>query len=274
MVLAAFSSVDTKQPSAPEPRFDVVSIKRNASDSRNSDWVDRPDGGFRATNIQVRLLVARAYPPSTPAELVGMPAWTRNERYDVIATSSLSRATPDDRAAMLRAMLAQRFKLIAHVANREQPVYYLVIARGDRRLGPGLTPTEIDCEARLEAERPTAAAGKPQPDRNGPAPRCALRIRYDQLEGDATMPDLGKALSPFAGRRIVDKTGLAGFYRVTLRFDPVPFLRGPETTVPPTGNAQSVFTAIQEHLGLKLEPSRNAVATIVIDHIERPTSNQ
>jgi uncharacterized protein (TIGR03435 family) len=262
------------QTSTPEPRFDAVSIKRNVSSSRNSDWANRPDGGFSATNIRADLLVARAYPPSIPLDLVGMPEWTRDERYDVIATSSLSHATADDRAAMLRGMLAERFKLIAHAENREQPVYDLVFARDDRKLGPGLTPTEIDCEAQLAAEQVAAAAqNRPlaRPDRNGPPPRCKLRMVDDRFEGDTTMANLAMALRPFARRPIVDKTGLAGFYRVTMIFDPVALLRSPDSAV--VSRAPSIFTAIQEDLGLRLKPSRQAVAAIVIDHIERPTAN-
>jgi uncharacterized protein (TIGR03435 family) len=270
LAFAASSYTDPIQTSTPEPQFDVVSIKRNVSDSRSSDWVNRPDGGFRATNIAVGLLVARAYPPSIPAELVGMPEWTKSERYDVIATSLLSRATTDDRAAMLRAMLAERFKLSAHVENRDQPVYDLVLARDDRKLGPGLTPTEIDCEAQLAAEQAAATLPAP-PGRNGPAPRCKLRMVDARFEGDTTMANLATALRPFAGRRIVDKTGIIGFYRVTMIFDPIALLRSPSSAV--DNGTPSILTAIQEDLGLRLKPSRQAVATIVIDHIERPTAN-
>lgn len=86
------------------------------------------------------------------------------------------------------------------------------------------------------------------------------------------MADLGQMLRPWAGRRIVDKTGLAGFYRISTKFDPKP-AGVADAAVPPSRNAPSIFTAVQEDLGLKLQASRVAVATVVIDRIERPTTN-
>jgi uncharacterized protein (TIGR03435 family) len=178
---------------------------------------------------------------------------------------------------MLRVMLAERFKLSAHVENKDQPVYDLELARDDRRLGPNVTLTEIDCEAQLEAERAAAAAQNTPPpaasDRNGPPPRCRLRVVDGRLEGDTTMAGLATALRPFAGRRVFDKTSLAGFYRVTMTFDLAAVVRGPDTGGPMASGAPSLFTAIQEDLGLRLKPAREAVATVVIDHIERPTAN-
>ena len=221
---AVASNVHTIQTSTPAPQFDVVSIKRNLGESSNSSWIDRPDGGLRITNIPVMTLIARAYPPAIPAELIGLPEWTRTERYDVSATSVLTSATKDDRAAMLRAVLAERFKLSAHVEQREQPVFDLVFARADRRLGSSLTPTEIDCEAQLEAERAAVDRGdappRPSLDRKAPAPRCRLRMVDDRLEGDATIPDLATMLRAYAGRRVLDKTGLVGFYRITMTLTP------------------------------------------------------
>ena len=164
--------------------------------------------------------------------------------------------------------------LLAHVENRDQPVYDLVVARDDRKIGKGLAPTEINCEAQLAAEQEAAAAKNaplPRPDRNGPAPRCTLRMVDGRLEGDTTMANLATVLRPFAGRPIVDKTDLVGFYRVTMLFDPVALRRSPDTAA--VSGPPSVLTAVQQDLGLRLKPSRQAVGKIVIDHIERPTSN-
>src|SRR6185295_5908261 len=112
----------------------------------------RPDGGLTMKNFPVGSYIARAYPPTIPAEIVGLPAWAMSERYDVIATSSLSRATAEDRIAMLRGMLADRFKLVVHFEKREQPAYDLVLARRDGKLGPGLTRVDADCDAKIAAD--------------------------------------------------------------------------------------------------------------------------
>jgi uncharacterized protein (TIGR03435 family) len=214
--------------------------------------------------------------------MVGLPDWVMRERYDVSATSSLSRPTPDEQTSMLRAMLAERLKLAAHVENREQPVYDLVLARSDKRLGPDIKVSDVDCAARAAAQSAAAEAARaagtvppraPFPDLNGPIPPCTFRMTGNRMEASATTMDaLVRLLRPGAGRLVVDKTGLSGSYQVSLTFDRMAGLRGPDTA-PPSDAAPSVFTAVQEQLGLKLESSRATRETLIIDHIERPSEN-
>ncbi len=203
------------------PQFDVVSIKPNPGNFATGPPVERPDGGLRMTQVPAMALIARAYPPAIPNQMIGLPEWARTEYYDLAATASLPHATPEDRVAMLRAMLAERFKLIAHFEDREQPVYDLVLARKDGKLGAGLTPTDIDCAAQLAAERAAADAGTPvpRPRLSDRAPRCRLLVRNDRMEGDSTMENLARAFRMYSGRTVVDRTGLSGFYRVTMTFD-------------------------------------------------------
>ena len=204
-----------------------------------------------------------------------------SERYDIEATASLVNPTAEQRSAMLRAVLVDRLKLVAHVENREQPVYDLVVARNDKKLGPSIKPSEADCIAKAAADRATVeATGKPLPpppgvfDRNAPPPPCSMRMDGDRMEGDATMENLARLLRLAAGRLVIDKTSLAGSYRLLLNFDRMAGLRGPETDVSATPSAApSVFTAVQEQLGLKLESSRATLETLVIDRFERPSEN-
>jgi len=280
------------------PIFDVVSIKKNTTNALGSNGSsNRPDGGFTLLNIPVVTLIARAYPLAVPIEMVPDWAGSRGERYDVRATSSLSRpATPDERTAMLRAMLADRFKLAAHIEHHEQAVYDLVLARRDGRLGSGLTPLDVDCAAQIAAERAAAEAAtgrgtppdpRPRSDFKAPPPSCTLRTvpaefrdRFgdqlgrlgDLLEGETTMDNLAATLRMGAARVVVNKTGLPGSYRVRMNFDMMAALRGPAAD-PSPDRASSVFTAVQEQLGLKLESSRELRETLVIDHLERPTEN-
>jgi uncharacterized protein (TIGR03435 family) len=224
--------------------------------------------------------------------MVGLPAWAMSERYNVSATSSLSSPTLDARAAMLRGMLADRFKLVVHIENREQPAYNLVLARSDGRLGAGIKPVDIDCDARAAAEASRNAGTpppRPQPqDLTVPPPPCTLRtvtalVRDrlgdrlgrlgDVLEGETTMANLADALRVSAGRVVVNKTGLSGAYRVTMNFDSTAVRRGLDATASTPDGAPSVFTAIQEQLGLKLESSRALRETLVIDRLERPSEN-
>ncbi|HET9831291.1 MAG TPA: TIGR03435 family protein, partial [Vicinamibacterales bacterium] len=241
--------------------FDVVSIKRLAATAPPAfDMSERPDGGLTMTGAPITVLIAQAYPPAAVADLVGLPDWATKDRFDFKATASLLKPSRDDRRAMLRAMLADRFKLAVHTEAREQPVYDLVFARSDRRLGANIKPTDVDCDAKAAAAEAARAAGttpsrQPQADVNTTtAPICGVLIRGNYLEGDMKMTSLAIQLRSAAGRLIVDKTGLTGSFRVKLTYDVAAGRRGPETAPPPDA-PPSVFTAVQEQLGLKLESS-------------------
>jgi uncharacterized protein (TIGR03435 family) len=186
LIVAASAGVLAQTPSG--PTFDVVSITRHIPEPGplgfNSTQNQRPDGGFTMTNIRIMNLIARAYAGVVflPIDIVGMPGWATSDGYDVSATSTLTQASADDRAAMMRAMLVDRFKLVAHVEPREHPVFDLVLAREDKKLGAGLTKIDTDCAA-FTAERAaevartgTPPAIPPQlPDFKTPPPPCFLR---------------------------------------------------------------------------------------------------
>ena len=113
------------------PTFDVVSIKRNTGGvgpGNTAPPVLRPDGSLTLKNVPVNTLIARAYPDT---DIVGLPDWVRTERFDIATTSTLTTATADERIAMLRAMLADRFHLTVHIEQRDQQVFDLVLARKD-----------------------------------------------------------------------------------------------------------------------------------------------
>src|SRR5262245_52638422 len=199
----AFTQTPSPSP-ARGPAFDVVSIKRNQTPLTpgvNQAFIQRPDGGFTQTRVPISSLIGRAYSVA-PIDMVGLPDWAMREYYDVSATSSLPTATAEDRIAMMRAMLADRVKLLVHVENREQPVYDLVLARSDGRLGAGLTPIDTDCAAKLAAERAAAEgalqAGTPSPssrpgmpDFNAPPPPCTLRTVALALKDRQLKPGTG-----------------------------------------------------------------------------------
>lgn len=263
--------------------YEVVSIKRNASNALGSNGSnERPDGGFTLLNVPIGTLISRAYGQAT-VDMVNLPGWAISERYDVSATSPLSRATPEQRSAMMRAMLADRFKLAVHLENREQQAYDLVVARSDKRLGPTIKPSEVDCVARDAAERAARevaiAARTPSPGQapltsnpDAIAQPCTRRRLGTGWEGDFTMAMLAQLLRGDAGRVVVDKTGLNGSYRLSLTFERSVSGRGPDVAPSPDA-LPSLFIAVQEQLGLKLEPSKTLLETLVIDRLERPTEN-
>jgi uncharacterized protein (TIGR03435 family) len=278
------------------PTYDVVSIKRTEA-LPTSPPVERPDGGFRMMGASATALINRAFPsPAIPTDRVGLPAWASTERYDVAATSTLTRATAEDRMAMTRAMLFDRFKLSYHFEKVEQPVYDLVLARSDGRLGQGMTRIDLDCD-RILAERAAAAeaasaAGTP-PDRSllsdlTAPPPCYVRtigamirdMRGDRqgrlgdlLEGDTTLDNLAQGLRMSTGRFVINKTGLPGAYRVRMNFNMMAG-RGLNATAPTTPDAvPDVFTAVQEQLGLRLRASRAEGERLVVDRLEHPTED-
>jgi uncharacterized protein (TIGR03435 family) len=260
-----------------EPTFEVVSIRRNLSGERAQVYW-RPDGGVIIVNLEARQLVWQGY-PAVPADTVGMPAWASEESYDVNAVAVRGSASAEDRRAMMRSMLADRFKLIVHFEPKQQPSYNLVLARSDGKLGPSMRATQVDCDTLLSqesaaaiSERANAQSPPSLPSVPGAGQQdfpCRLRISGNVMEGDVTISKLAFQLRPYLGRPIVDKTGLKGFHRIRLEFDRFGFFH-PESV--PSG-APSIFTALQEQLGLKLEPSTTQIDVLVIDRLERPTEN-
>ena len=279
------SAVVLAQAPADGLRFDVVSIKRNTSPLPFSNGSsERPDGGFTLVNVPMMTLVGRAqFPGIAPIDMVGLPDWARNERYDVSATSPLGHAaTPQERAVMMRAMLTDRVKLATHLETRDLPAYDLVLAR-DKRLGPGIKPSEMDCVAKAAADRAAAEAARQAgkvpapptiPDMKAPPPVCGPLRLTNGIEGDTTISNLARMLRGLGGvdRPVVDKTGLAGSYRIKTEFDLAMGQRGPDLA--PAQNAlPTLFQALQEQLGMKLESSTTRRDVLVIDRLERPTEN-
>ena len=235
---AMFPDATAAQAPAAGPTFDVVSVKPNAMQPgpgfAGMNMNQRPDGGLTMTRVPVMLLLTLAYQMPT-ADMVGLPDWASREFYDVTATASQSNPTIEDRQAMVRAMLADRFRLLAHRERREVPSFDLVLARDDGRLGTGLVKTETDCDAvmaarRKEAEEASRSGTPPPPpqrfDPNSPPP-CFFGGMPNGIRGEATIANLASMLRTPAGRVVVDKTGLRGTYRVNLTFDFGATFRGP-----------------------------------------------
>lgn len=268
-------------------RFEVVSVKANVSGAGPLSLRSRPDGGLTATNITLGILLGQAFPQSTQ-DMVGLPDWAAAARFDVNATAppGIGNATPEQRRGMLQAMLADRFKLAMHYETREVPAYDLVMARSDGKLGPQLTPTDIDCAARSAAQRAAAdaarAAGQPPPtppppptaSPTDPPPPCTTRSMGTRFDGHMTMASLAMALRQMAGRVVVDKTGLTGYYTLVLQSSATaPGLGAAPGDAATTTALPSVFTAVQEQLGLRLVSSRAPVQVLVIESVQRPTSD-
>jgi uncharacterized protein (TIGR03435 family) len=275
------------QASAPAeaPTFEVASVRPNTSGD-NREWSRiLPGGRYEAINIPPRLLIMNSY-GLQPQQLVGAPDWISSEHFDIVAKAEgelgppVSRDGPSRLQLMIRSLLAERFNLKVHREPKEVPIYSLVLARADGRLGSGLTPSTVDCEAMAAARRGGGApTDVPKP---GERPQCGARVGFGELTaGGQPLLELVSLLSANVGRSVVDRTGLTGRYDIHLRWTPDRVLQRAAGTaasepvrvngVDIDPNGPSIFTALQEQLGLKLESERGTVEALVIDHIERPT---
>jgi bla regulator protein BlaR1 len=260
-------------------KFEVASVRPNKSMS-----LAMPSGTkgrtYTATNVPIRNVIAAAYKIPAARILAG-PEWIGaasldmrligGDRFDI--TAKLPEGTSAEQVPdMLRALLAERFKLISHSESRETAVYALVVSRSDGRLGPKLRKAEIDCEgtgtATPSPDRATVVVPNVKPNEQG---RCELEVGGVILGRGQRMSTLARVLSMFAERPVMDNTGLGGGFDFELQL--------PESnTGPLTGERAAdpisrIFAALPEQLGLKLESARGKLDFIVIDTIERPTEN-
>jgi len=227
----------------PGKKFDVVSIKPNTSDDRGGGM--RPvAGGISASNLSVNILIQSAY-NVRPWEISGGPGWVATDRYDIEAKTD-GNPTFQENLEMLRPLLEDRFRLKVHRESRQMPVYSLTIAKN----GPKLLAT-------------------------APETRGFIRPGRGLIEGKAVnMPMLANFLGGSLGQTVTDKTGLPGSFDIKLEWSPSEgesnYKYGDR---PIDANGSSIFTAIQEQLGLKLEAGKGPVEMLIIDSLERPSAN-
>jgi len=254
------------QPASPKPQaeagpvtFEVAAIKRSANLDAGGTLGLLPGGRFRAINFDARTLVAIAYrtkPPRNlaPSQIIGGPDWMSQERYDINAKIGPELAATIDRAdrdpnlmpKLVQSLLADRFKLALHHDVHNMPVYALVVAKKDGTFGPRLQRSTADCEK----------------DRN----KCRILSVGGGghfIAGHITLETLAGMLSGPAGRLVFDRTGLTESFDVDIEY----------STDQAPSDAPSIFGAVQEQLGLKLDFVREPVDVVVIDHVERPTED-
>jgi uncharacterized protein (TIGR03435 family) len=270
---------------APLPAFEAASVKQN-KDAPPGQFVRRQPGGrFTTTNMPLRELIRFAYQVQN-FQLEGGPAWLTTDRWDIVAKAegdplpSPPGGPPDPMMLMLRTLMVDRFKLVVHRETKELPVYALVLARKDGKLGPKLTPSTVDCAAMAAARGRSNAPPPPAPPQPGERPVCGFRIGFGQMAaGGFPLSQLATGLSGLVQRVVLDRTGLTGSYDLEMTFapDPSQFPGGalpPGVELPPIDpNSPSIFTALQEQLGLKLDAQRGPVEVLVIDRVERPTAD-
>jgi uncharacterized protein (TIGR03435 family) len=278
--------VNAQTAPADHPQFEVASIKPNTSDN-HLVMIRPPVGGrFTATNATLTMLVALAYKVRTN-QISGLPSWAGSERYDIVAKSDTNPAQ-DQLALMVRELLADRFKLITHKETKELPVYALLIAKN----GPKLPAAKEGACATYSPDKPLPAPPQPGQPFTPPTMPCGgFLMLGNRLEaGKVGMAQLVNVLANVTGRPVIDKTAYTGTFDVHLEWTPEAGMgRGgafggpgagpapggdPVPAAPPADTSgPSIFTAVQEQLGLRLESQKAPVEILVVDHAEKATEN-
>lgn len=306
LLSAQFLATPPGPPVDPNAQFEAASVKAFDNSASGPVRLMMMPGRLEANGVPLRLLLRQALRVQD-YQIIGVPDWVNTERYTVVAKMP-DGAAPNASGVMLSNLLKDRFKLVTHNETREMPIFNLLLARPDGKLGPGLTLTSPECQAEMQSrrggpppagDRPGGPGGPgpggpggpgrgpagppPPPDFNGPQPCGSIRIGPG-LGGGSGQPiaQIVQLLAQFTGRPVYDKTGLTGTYDFNLKWAPDsangfnPF-GGPGG--PPPGaqgpavdpDAPNIYTAVQEQLGLKLDSVRGPVDVIVIDRIERPS---
>ncbi len=278
-VIACAAGVLAQTPD--RPVFEAASIKPNMSGPTSMQWAFQ-GRRFTARYVTLKALISTARGvverPLADYQISGGPRWLESDRFDVVATApgipDSPRGTfPAPVLAMLRGLLEERFRLQTHYETKELPLLALVLARRDGTLGPHMRRRTVDCVTAQAAAREARNLFDPTPPDHR---ACGGRVGPGNLIATgATMTNIASGLArlvPGINRIVVDRTGLTGTFDVDLSWNVETTADNQGVSLPPPDtNAPSLFTALQEQLGLRLESTRGPVDILVIDHAEPPT---
>lgn len=244
-------------------QFDVVSVRMHNPENRDSRMQLLPDG-IRLTNLPVQDLIVQSYALVLSDQIVGLSGWASSERFDIEAkvagadVAAFHKLTLDQVRSMGRPILADRFKFAAHEEKKVLPIYALVVAKDGSKLRLSTLSSE-DRDAR------TGLIGVGHASNTNGASMNELTAR------GVTMDRLASTLSQQGlGRVVLDNTDLKGRYDFKLTWASDSVAADPNSTDP---SGLSIFSAVSEQLGLKLQPQKGPVSILVIDHIEQPSLN-
>jgi len=269
ILVAAVLTAYTGFTRAQTPAFEAASVKRR-TEPGGGFMGRQPGGRFVAQGVSLQDLIVFAYEVQ-PYQILDGPRWLDTERWDVTAAGAPG--SPADVLVALQHLLASRFSLAIRQEKRELPIFALVTARADRQLGPQLKQSALDCAV---AQKEALKTGVIPPTAKQV---CRVEGRVGSIQiGGSPLSQFAAMLSTRLQRTVVDRTGLTGPWDLTLTYTPEPsqiaagvLSPGQQPTFDPNG--PSIFTAVQEQLGLKLEATRGPVDALVIDRAEFATDN-
>jgi uncharacterized protein (TIGR03435 family) len=251
--LMIFHPILAQSQAGPQLTFEVASVKPSQPGGDQPNFAGSRNGRFAITNMPLRLIIQNTYDVSA-LQLLGGPGWIDTERYDIVAKAEGDGPFNGVQLrSMLRALLADRFKLTLHREAKELLEYALIVGKG----GP-----------KIRESAPAEPGGQ-----------SGIRSGIGQLTGvKASIGLLASTLSGPLGRSVVDKTGLKGVYDFVVTFAPNDSLAvssedGGQPRPATEGTRASIFTAVEEQLGLRLESTKGSVEAIVIDSVGRTSGN-
>jgi uncharacterized protein (TIGR03435 family) len=252
-----------------EPSFDVASIKRNADGTGRAIRSIPPEGNVLFLRHSLTALILYAYDLPTRMQLVGAPEWASRDLFDIRAIPPIG-ASAEQVPAMLRTLLADRFRLRARSERRQLPLYALVVDRGG--LGPSIERSSFDCTVYLAKGGTVGGTDNPR-DRNG-KPLCGTQTGFDAgmtiRSGGIPLSEVARLIEYFGGvdRPVVDETGLTGRFNVRLVYAP------PQTSqLASQFDAPLIYQAVQEQWGLKLVAREAPTDVLVIESVQRPAAD-
>ena len=265
VLLVALSS--SALPAQAPPAFEVASVKPNKSGTTQAN-IGMPPNGVNFVNLPLRGIIQLAYGINQPSKLIGVPDWAVTERYDITARAA-GPVTQEERRLMLQALLADRLKLVARWEKREVSVLALMLARNDGKLGKNLVESKGCISPRDAAARAAVPTGAEAPV-CGPKPGSFGRV----ILVGTSMQQFASLLALMLSHTVIDETGLTGSYDLDLTYTPEQALpAGVSFPGPPADpNGPSIYTAVREQLGLKLDSRRVQEEVLVIDRVERQPS--
>jgi uncharacterized protein (TIGR03435 family) len=264
--------------------FEVATVRPNKSGVMRVSLRMLPGGTYEAFNVTLESMIRMAFRMGD-RQIAGGPEWITRDRFDIVG--KWPEGGPPAVMERMQKLLVDRFALKAHKETRELPIYELVLADRNGKTGPQLTVSTADCTAGARGRGDAVAGRGPAPIatlRPGERPSCGVTNGRGRVAGGGqSMAQLAASLSRYSGRTVVDRTGLTGRFDYDLEFAMDPSIQAPGIGggLPPDPQATraadpegvSIFTAVQDQLGLKLESARGPVDVVVIDSVSQPTEN-
>jgi len=256
---------------ATEHTFDAAVIKVTKSGETGPSGISAAERGrCPARDTPLKFVILYAY-NLLNHELAGVPDWAEDESFDITATYATGApATPADIRFMVQHLLKDRFGFELHTEKRVLPAYDLTVLHKNGDLGVNMQPSSADCQKLIAEKRPLREAGGPSAvSPNGKRPACSIfASRHYLIGGAVTIPQLAATLQSMLGKPVLDHTGLQGPFDVEAKWSLLD-----DTGDAPQGDSPSIFYAVREQLGPRLDPHKEPFDVMMIDRLTQPTAN-